>query len=414
MENKKADIWPFSGRENVVPESESYKRIPTIGRDETSPDGYLTPSDLAAAVNVALTLGMPLLLTGEPGCGKSQLARRIAWELDFPKHAKGDKYPEPLKFTVKSTTEARDLFYVYDTVGRFHAAQFAKERNDNQDEESITNGQNSEGPSSADRPENFIEYQALGRAILLSKGRNQIPAGVVNDAVKEKYYPKEKIKSVVLIDEIDKAPRDVPNDILTEIDELRFTVKELQGLANNEIKLEEEDKQYRPVIIITSNGERDLPDAFLRRCVYYHVPFPSFKSDIEKESTTNQSSNSVTEVTVESIVESRLGDRFEDKPLLLDQSISLFKSLRKESEGDLPGQDKPGRAPSMAELLKWLYCVEKVWFRDSADERPDLLMLSDHEIIETARVSLLKTKADQDAGEKIIQEWLNKQRNTKR
>lgn len=109
-----------------------------------SPQAYRASSDLAAAVNVALTLGMPLLLTGEPGSGKSGLADSLAWELA----AHDDKAPKPLRFVVKSDTQARDLFYRFDTVGRFHASQT---------------------PDADSDPRQFISFAALGKAILHAK-----------------------------------------------------------------------------------------------------------------------------------------------------------------------------------------------------------------------------------------------------
>ena len=264
-----------------------WENLPPVDRNaQRDPSKYIASSDLAAAVNVALTLGMPLLLTGEPGSGKSQLAYRIAWELGFPKLREHDEWPEPLRFVVKSTTEARDLFYTFDTVGRFHAAQ----------------NQNPNAGGDDSQAVNFIEYQALGLAILRAKGLHGLArdgkAHIVGEHHRA-YVSEESMRSVVLIDEIDKAPRDVPNDILAELEEMQFAIPELR---REEVRIRRDDEPFRPIVIITSNNERDLPEAFLRRCVYHHLPFPD-------------------DETLERIVMSRLGDRFSGFDHLLREAL---------------------------------------------------------------------------------------------
>lgn len=179
---------------------------------------YITPPGLEQAVNVAINLGLPLLLTGEPGTGKTQLADHIAYFFGLG---------EPLVFNAQTSSTATDLFYRYDALGHFHKNQISEEK--------ITK---------ADIEEDFIEYQALGKAI------------------------KDKKKYVVLIDEIDKAPRDLPNNVLAALEKLEFKVPEIG-------KTYKSDAEHRPIIIMTSNSEKNLPDAFLRRVVYYHIPFPS-------------------------------------------------------------------------------------------------------------------------------------------
>jgi MoxR-like ATPase len=166
------------GRESPVTEAGHSVHDP-----RRRPQDYIAESGLVNAVNVALMLDKPLLLTGEPGTGKSQLAHSLAWELNL-----GD----PLVFATKSTSVARDLFYTFDSVGRFKAA-------DHRDALS------------------YLTYNALGKAILFAndeqKVTNLLPTGTAHPGRRQ---------SVVLIDEVDKAPRDFPNDILNEIDYQRF------------------------------------------------------------------------------------------------------------------------------------------------------------------------------------------------
>ncbi len=194
-------------------------QLPEIKPNEklNDPKLYLPSKGLVSAVNVALTLGQPLLLTGEPGTGKTQLAHHIAYFFNLGK---------PLIFNAQTTSTAKDLFYRYDALGHFQYSQTQTE------------------PLTAERvEENYIKYEALGEAI------------------------KSKQKRVVLIDEIDKAPRDLPNDVLAALEELKFRVPEI----DDEFVAEPSQK---PIIIMTSNSEKNLPEPFLRRVVFYHIPFP--------------------------------------------------------------------------------------------------------------------------------------------
>ena len=213
------------------------------------PEGYLADQPLLDAVNAAIWLGQPLLLTGEAGCGKTELANHLAWRLGLTRKAGEDEGGRPipehaLRFDTKSETRARDLFYTIDTIERFHAAQFERD------------------PAKLD-PTRFVRFHALGRAILYAAPPDDLALRLEPD----KRHPGTPRRSVVLIDEIDKAPRDVPNDLLMEIEQMRFFMPELNRIVTA-------PRDMRPILVITSNSEKALPDAFLRRCVYYHMSFP--------------------------------------------------------------------------------------------------------------------------------------------
>lgn len=369
---------------------DAWRDLPLVDPDAARrPEQYVASADLAAAVNVALTLGMPLLLTGEPGSGKSQLAYRLAWELRFEDPgsdgvaATGDSVTayHPLRFVVKSTTEARDLFYTFDTVGRFHAAQVGSHRERRDDDKAASNHDATDDAVDA---VNFIDYQALGLAILRAKGRSRLGAARFLAPRHEAQIPDKPLRSVVLIDEIDKAPRDVPNDILAEIEDMRFVISEL---ARCEIGLDPDDQRYRPVVIITSNSERDLPPAFLRRCVYYHVPFPPFES------------SSADQVSVMGIVQSRLGARFGNDSLLRE-ALGVFRHLREQE------QTLVGKPPSIAELLAWLEYLHVTHFSsDAVLPARSLGALERSVLVRGVQQVLLKSKDDQAAVQELLASW---------
>jgi MoxR-like ATPase len=254
---------------------------------------YVAAPALRDAVNVALSLGQPLLLTGEPGTGKTRLAYSLAHELGLEK---------PLVFHTKTTSTARDLFYRYDSLGHFHDAQL-------KDDKSID-------------IRDYISYEALGLAILRSQQQ----------------------RSVVLIDEIDKAPRDLPNDVLNELEEMRFTVRETGESF-------EAEAANRPIIILTSNSEKNLPDAFLRRVVYYHIPFPD-------------------EDTLAQIVESQLTLSDDFRQRMLADAISHFMEIRK-SKG-------LRKAPATAEFLAWIHILDQqqIDFTSDLPEQLERLAMS--------------------------------------
>jgi MoxR-like ATPase len=283
-----------------------------------SADGYLVfDPDLIAAADAAIGLGKPLLLTGEPGIGKSEFANWLAAQ------------PEPCalhRFVVKSTTEGNDLFYRFDTLARFRDAQveaYKSLRGELQAESATGASSDRAAPL---HPLRYLRYDALGKAILFSLGRAACEEqGLISASMGGEAYlsfPEGPTRSVVLIDEIDKAPRDVPNDILDEIDRLSFRVSELD---NAEVKV---NPGLRPIIVITSNSERDLPKPFLRRCVYYHMRFPESDEILRK------------------IAVQRVGRRYEGNDTLLGQALKLFRYLR----NDVSLNHQPG----LAELLDWL------------------------------------------------------------
>lgn len=224
---------------------------------------YLADEKLVAAVNTALAVGRPLLVTGEPGCGKTMLAWSVASELGL-----GDV----LAFHTRSDHQARDLLYTFDHLRRFYHAQV-------QDPQ-------------ATEPERYVRWQALGEAIRSTNQR------------------------LVLIDEIDKAPRDFPNDLLDEFDRMEFQVPEF-GWSFKATK--------PPVVIITSNSERQLPDPFLRRCVFHYIEFPSAER--------------LREIVMERLGGVGVGER------LVQAALARFFAIR-----ELPGLEKK---PATAELIMW-------------------------------------------------------------
>ena len=274
-----------------------------------APSGYIPDPGLIAAADVAVKLEMPLLLTGEPGTGKTLFARYMAYKQNIDTIH---------KFVSHTNSAYTDLFYRYDAIGHFRESQ----KNDIPTE---------------DVEKRFIHFNALGRAI------------------------QENKQSVVLIDEIDKAPRDFPNDLLEAIEELSFRVPELQN------KPFSFSAEKNPLIIITSNSEKDLPAAFLRRVIFYHIPFPDKELLIK-------------------IVNKRI---FDDDPNINPKAVSditeRFMKIRK-----IEGLHKK---PATAEFLAWVTFLRTENFDFSKINDPGNAILK-------ASYSILgKNKSD---GDKIL------------
>lgn len=270
----------------------------TIPVDQ-KPSNYLMDSRLQRAVELAYALNKPLLVSGEPGTGKTQLAWHVADLL--AKQTEGTPAPflsEPIEFYTKSTSAATDLFYTYDAVSHFRSK-----------EQTETNA--------------FVDFTALGRARVLAHGRNSpalLAANMQPLLDRCDRLTATPQSSVVLIDEIDKAPKEFPNDLLNEMESGEFRIRELN------FSLKKAQNDARVVVILTSNFEKSLPNAFLRRCVFYHIPFPSDEQLLE-------------------IVDLRLG---------LSQSPAVSEALRRFRSFRDQARQASSRVPSTAEFLDWL------------------------------------------------------------
>jgi len=227
----------------------------------TGTDEYVATNELQLAVNAAIALQKPLLIKGEPGTGKTMLAEQIAKSLNLPL----------IQWHIKSTTKAQQGLYEYDAVSRLRDSQLGD-----------------------DKVHDISNYIVQGKLWESFEAGDQ---------------------SVLLIDEIDKADIEFPNDLLLELDKMEFFVYETKQLVK---------AKTRPIIIITSNNEKELPDAFLRRCFFHYIEFPDSQ-------------------TMEKIVDVHYP---EIKKNLLSQAMDVFFDVRK-----IPGLKKK---PSTSELIDWL------------------------------------------------------------
>lgn len=247
---------------------------------------YIADSALVEAVNVALRLRRPLLLEGEPGCGKTRLAYAVAYELGYPLK----------ECYVRSTSRARDFLYNYDALNRLYDAQMAKALDEPVD---IVH-------------KDYVTLRSLGEAIQLSA--------------------EDDTPSVVLIDEVDKADLDFPNDLLLYLDRLQFQVDEVPSRKYDALKSGDRDQRSAelPLFIITSNREKELPKAFLRRCLFYYIGFPN-------------------QELLQNIIRDHLHEE-EISPLFVEV-VKKFWELR---EARFSWRKKP----STSELLDWIRVVE--------------------------------------------------------
>jgi MoxR-like ATPase len=227
----------------------------------TGTDRYVATPDLMMAVNAAVTLARPLLIKGEPGTGKTQLAEEIARSLQRPLY----------EWHIKSTSKAQQGLYEYDAVSRLRDSQLGEQK--------------------------------------VHDIRNYIVKGRLWEAFESQVQP------VLLIDEIDKADIEFPNDLLRELDRMEFYVHETRELVK---------ARHRPIILITSNNEKELPDAFLRRCFFHYIRFPDAD-------------------TMEKIVRVHYPQLKKD---LLGEALTVFFEVR-----ETPGLKKK---PSTSELLDWI------------------------------------------------------------
>jgi MoxR-like ATPase len=266
-------------------------------------ESYVATEDLMMAINAGITLGRPVLIKGEPGTGKTQLAVEVARSLGRPL----------LEWHIKSTTKAQQGLYEYDAVARLRDSQLGEER-----------------------------VRDIG---------NYIRKGRLWEAFESEVQP------VLLIDEIDKADIEFPNDLLRELDQMEFAVYETGETVR---------ARHRPIIIITSNNEKELPDAFLRRCFFHYIRFPDAQ-------------------VMQSIVDVHYPGL---KQELLREALKAFYDVR-----EVPGLKKK---PSTSELLDWIKLLL------AEDISPEALRASDKNAIPPLYGALLKNEQDVHLFEQLV------------
>ncbi len=288
------DIFIYKGEKLKKPKDINGKVI----------QSYLPDKNLIDAVNLAIYLKRPLLVMGDPGCGKTRLAEAIAYELYE------DRYEDYLfQWHIKSTTKAKEGIYKYDALERFRDSQMKEETTD-----TIKTIEKGKETIRKIPKEKYILKGELGKAI--------------ENSTKEK-------RTILLIDEIDKADIDFPNDLLLELDNSKFKIEERDEIIT---------ANYPPIIIITSNNEKELPAAFLRRCIFHYIEFPDEKllSDIILSNYKHPQNDNKTPLDEEKY------------KLLVDTSVKVFSNLRNEIEQIIASTDKN---ISTSELLDWFKII---------------------------------------------------------
>ncbi|HEX8126192.1 MAG TPA: MoxR family ATPase [Allosphingosinicella sp.] len=345
---------------------------------------YRPAPGLAEALDVAMMLGVPLLLSGDPGVGKTRAAHWLAEnELRTPL----------LRFDVKSNTLGSDLLYHFDEVSRFR-----------------------DSSRPGDRPMvEYLRFNALGKAIVESAGgraslftlsgeklvgeellrRRKPLVEAFGEAAEDLFRRAEAGEGevaatvslllpeahdfraaaprhrVVLIDELDKAPRDTPNDLLVEVEDMEFNIPELGVKVRG-------DPGYRPIVIITTNSEKSLPDPFLRRCAFFDIPFP--EEDDLKE-------------IIDGSIQTLKGGG-----TLVTEALDAFLRFR--------APQALTKAPGTAELLAWLDVLLRRGLRPGDSLRE--ACRDPERRIGTTLTAVMKTTADQKKGRRMIQDWARK------
>ncbi|WP_343693653.1 MoxR family ATPase [Chitinophaga sp.] len=276
-------------------------------------DPYLPSDKLVQSVKLAQILQRPLLVKGEPGCGKSRLAEAVAIEL-FGKEYRNNFF----KWNVKSTSKAQDGLYSINNLQRLSDANIR------------SNGQRGEINLEINLPpDEHGHYKAVG---------NYIKLGVLGQAFVHSWKKDIAIPPVVLIDEVDKADIDFPNDLLMELDNLAFQIPEIIGESGSPIEITA-NPNNKPLIIITSNDEKPLPAAFLRRCLFHYIDFK--------------------EINLNAIISARFPKFVQhDK---VSRIIELFAGWRKKIKEESTSR----KNITTGELLDWLRIVQHDWVEGS-------------------------------------------------